>query len=85
MYCKQALQIVEKGGVKMNNEQIAKKLIELRGSKTQKEVSEAIGVSQAAYAMYETGQRVPRDSIKIKIASYYKKSIQSIFYAKEYN
>ena len=69
----------------MNNEQIAKKLIELRGSKTQKEVSEAIGVSQAAYAMYETGQRVPRDSIKIKIASYYKKSIQSIFYAKEYN
>ena len=30
--------------------------------------------------MYENDQRVPRDSIKVKLAGYYKKSVQSIFF-----
>ncbi|MCH4205165.1 MAG: hypothetical protein LKF53_02075 [Solobacterium sp.] len=30
--------------------------------------------------MYETGKRVPRDEIKMKISKYYKKSVGSIFF-----
>ena len=63
----------------MNN--IGKKLINLRGKKTRKEVATAVGVSKSAIAMYERGERVPKDEIKTRIAKFYKKSVESIFYA----
>lgn len=50
--------------------------------KTMKEVAEAIGVTKSAIAMYESGKRIPRDEIKIKLANFYKKSVSSIFFAK---
>lgn len=59
---------------------IGERLKRLRGSRTIKEVSEALGVSESALSMYENGARVPRDEIKIKIANYYKKTIQFIFF-----
>lgn len=59
---------------------IAEKLVKLRGDKTQREVAESLGIPISNLAMYETGQRVPRDEVKIKIAKYYKKSVQSIFF-----
>ncbi|MBR6538071.1 MAG: helix-turn-helix transcriptional regulator [Lachnospiraceae bacterium] len=67
----------------MNNLVIAKKLIELRGDRTQAQIAKAIGVSPSAYSMYEVGQRIPRDEIKVKIARFYKKSVQSIFFNDE--
>lgn len=60
---------------------IAERLIELRGSRTREEVANAIGVSVSALGMYEQGRRMPRDEIKVKIAKYYKKTVQSIFFA----
>ena len=48
----------------MDRDKIAKKLVELRGSRTQKEVADAIGVCQSTYAMYESGQRMPSDEKK---------------------
>ena len=64
----------------MDNTLIAERLIKLRGSKTQKEVAEAVGVAQSTYAMYESGQRTPSDEVKIRIAKYFKKTVQSIFF-----
>lgn len=64
----------------MCNEQIAKKLVELRGDKSQSEVASAVGVSPSAIAMYESGQRIPRDEIKIRLADYYEVSVADIFY-----
>lgn len=64
----------------MNKSFIANRLVELRGSKTQEEVSLSIGISRTALSMYENGERVPRDEIKMKIAQYYDKSVQSIFF-----
>ena len=63
----------------MNNVAISKKLIELRGDRTQSQVAKAIGISTSAYGMYEIGKRIPCDEIKIKIAKYYKTSVQYIF------
>jgi len=60
---------------------IAERLKELRGKKTQQALADEIGIKQSTYAMYESGDRVPGDENKIKIAKYYNKTVQEIFYA----
>jgi transcriptional regulator with XRE-family HTH domain len=59
-------------------------LMQLRKAKgkSRREVAEAIGVTKGAIALYERGERVPKDEIKAKFANYYKKSVSSIFFAK---
>lgn len=65
----------------MNAVEIGKKLAELRGKKTQEEVAKVVGISTSALSMYECGERIPRDSVKIKLAEYYGKSVSEIFFA----
>lgn len=60
---------------------IGKKLKKLRGDKSIGEVANAIGVAPSTISMYENGERVPRDSIKIKLAQYYNLSIEELFFA----
>lgn len=64
----------------MDGKVVGQKLIELRGNKPREQVASDLGVSLSALAMYERGERIPRDEIKIKIANYYKKSVQEIFF-----
>ncbi len=64
----------------MDREGIAKRLIELRGARTRSDVAKAIGISTSALAMYETGSRIPRDEIKVKLAHYYKTTVAQIFF-----
>lgn len=59
---------------------IGKKLQELRGKTPAEVVAKAIGISASALYMYERGERVPRDEIKIRIANFYNKSVQDIFF-----
>ena len=66
-----------KGGVKMS---YPEKLRFLRGSKTQAEVAKRIGITPSSWAMYERGERVPRDDVKILIAKYFGKTVQEIFF-----
>lgn len=80
VYYKIIPQIVTKGGENLDAIKIGKRLTQLRGTKTQEEVSNAIGISTSALSMYENGERIPRDEIKIKLAKYYKKSVQSLFF-----
>lgn len=65
----------------MNKEQIARNLISLRGEKSREEVAGAIGIGISAVGMYERGERIPKDELKVKIASYYGVSVESIFFA----
>ncbi len=65
----------------MDAQKIAERLIKLRGNRTQAEVAQAIGVTPSAYSMYETGERIPRDEIKKRIAEYFKRSVNTIFFA----
>ena len=64
----------------MNKRIIGKRLMELRAGKRRKKVANELGISESALRMYETGQRIPRDEIKIKIADYYGLSVQEIFF-----
>ena len=59
---------------------IGMRLVELRGERTQEEVAKAVGVSLSAIGMYERGERIPRDEIKLRLAEYYKKTVQQIFF-----
>jgi len=59
-----------------------KGLREKRGE-TMEELSNAINVSPSAIAMYESGRRIPRDEIKIKIAEHFSRTVESIFYQKK--
>ena len=59
---------------------IGKRLLELRGEKSQAEVAQAVGISDSALSMYECGERIPRDSVKVKLAQYYKTTVQKIFF-----
>ena len=59
---------------------IGKKLQELRGEKSRREVALALGVSESAYTKYERDERRPRDSLKQKIARYYGTTVESIFF-----
>lgn len=52
----------------------------LRGTRSQEEVAEALGISQSALCAYETDKRVPRDPVKVRIAEYYKRSVAFIFF-----
>lgn len=58
-----------------------KRLIELRGKRSQAEVAKAVGIATSTLGMYETEQRIPRDSIKIALAKYYGTTVQKIFFA----
>lgn len=67
----------------LSRNKIASKLINLRKSvkKTQEEVARAVGISTSALAMYEAGERLPRDEVKIRLANYYNVSVEFIFFA----
>lgn len=69
----------------MNAAQIGKKLKDLRESKneTMDALAEALSVSQSAIAMYEAGNRIPRDEIKIRIAEHFGVPVESIFFPME--
>ena len=65
----------------MDKIKIANTLRTLRGEKRREEVAIACKVSANAISMYETGARIPADDIKIKLAEYYGKTVQDIFYS----
>ena len=64
----------------LSAKEIGKYLYELRGDIPREDVAREIGVSVSAISMYENGERIPRDAIKVKIAKYYKKTVQEIFF-----
>jgi transcriptional regulator with XRE-family HTH domain len=59
------------------------RLRDLRGDRSQQEVADAIGVGVMAISNYERGERTPQDDIKIRLAGYYGKTVQEIFFAQK--
>lgn len=64
----------------MNAKEIGQKLVILRGNRTQEEVAKQLDISISALSMYERGERIPRDNIKIRISNYYNKPISELFF-----
>lgn len=58
------------------------KRLRLEKGKTRNEVAEENGITLRSVEAYERGDRVPRDSVKVKLANYFNESIESIFFGK---
>lgn len=70
------------GGDIVDRQSMANNLRELRLKKglTQAETAKIFGVSPAAWGMYETGKRIPRDELKVQISKYFNRTVQTIFF-----
>ena len=55
-------------------------LIKLRGKRSRADVARDLGITERALQSYELGDRIPRDKVKTRIAEYYKRSVQHIFF-----
>lgn len=66
-----------------DRKKVADRLSELRKEKgmSQDELANALETSRSAIAAYETGQRIPRDEVKVRIAEFFGVSVQAIFFA----
>ena len=65
-----------------DNKMIAERLRILRRKKgvSVEEMSNHLSISRSAVCMYEAGNRIPRDEVKIKIAKYFNKTVSEIFF-----
>lgn len=70
----------QKGKLMKTAKEIGEILTKLRGDRTQSQVAKDLGISESAISMYERGERVPRDEIKVQLSKYYKKPIEKIFF-----
>lgn len=59
---------------------IGEKLKQLRGEKSLDEIAATLGISKQAVSNYENDIRIPRDEIKLKIAKYFGKTVDEIFF-----
>lgn len=59
---------------------IGERLRALRGSDTQEQMGVRFGIAPSTWAMYERGDRIPRDEIKRRIARYYQKTVDELFF-----
>ena len=66
--------------MEMDAKAIGEYLVKLRGARTQAEIAKELKISISALSMYERGERIPRDNIKIRIATLFQKPISEIFY-----
>ena len=58
-------------------------LRDLRGEKTQEEIAKAVGITKSSWAMYERGERIPRDEVKNPdCAVFWQNCAGSFFYPK---
>ena len=65
----------------MDAVRIGQRIRALRGAESQQSLADRLEISKSALAMYERGERIPRDEVKVKIAAHFEKSLESIFFA----
>ena len=80
IFCRYTKRELLKEGVNLDPVAIGKRQIALRGNRTQTEVAKDVGISVAAIFMYEIGERVPRDEVKVLLARYYNQTVGALFF-----
>ena len=63
-----------------DRKKIGQRLKALRGSRSLEDVANALEVTPMAVSLWERGERMPSDDMKVKIAAYYKKSVMALFF-----
>lgn len=60
--------------------EIASLLKEKRGDRSREDIAKALNISVSAVAMYEQGERIPRDEIKEQYAKLFKTTVDKLFF-----
>lgn len=55
-------------------------LKQARGDMSRKDVANKLGISLSALSMYESGKRVPRDELKVRMAKLYNTTVGHLFF-----
>ena len=71
---------MEKYFEEMDAKVIGNRLRNLRGDKTVEAVAKELDLSPSTWSMYENGERIPRDNIKLRIAQHFHKPIHLLFF-----
>lgn len=64
----------------LDSAELGHRLRDIRGYRPQREIAQDLGVSTSTVGMYESGERVPRDTVKIRYAEISGKTVQEIFF-----
>ena len=59
---------------------MGERLIKLRGNTPREKVCCDLEISFSALQSYESGNRVPKDDLKVKIANYYGTTVSYLFF-----
>lgn len=73
--CKIKYEVICVGAV-----EVGEKLKYLRGGLSIERVARAINITCSALSDYESGKRIPRDEVKLRIAAFYGVSAKDIFF-----
>lgn len=63
-----------------NAKKVGEKLLALRGNTPREQIASAVNISVSALAMYELGERTPRDEVKLALAQHYGCSVGELFF-----
>ena len=64
----------------MDAKTIGNRLRDLRGEKSVADVAKDLNLSPSTWSMYENGERIPRDNIKLRIAQHFHKPLHLLFF-----
>lgn len=70
--------------VLLSGAEIGSRLKRLRGDLPIPDLAKNTGISESALRMYERGERIPRDCLKIRLAHYYDRPVGDIFFAENF-
>ncbi|WP_341473991.1 helix-turn-helix transcriptional regulator [Desulfofundulus thermobenzoicus] len=67
----------------MRNEKMYQ--LRLQMGLSQRQVAEAVGISQSSYAMIEGGHRHPRKEVEKKLADFFGVTVDELFFGRDYH
>ncbi|WP_242655757.1 helix-turn-helix domain-containing protein [Desulfofundulus australicus] len=67
----------------MRNEKMYQ--LRLKMGLSQRQVAEAVGISQSSYAMIEGGHRHPRKEVEKKLADFFGVTVDELFFSQDYH
>ena len=66
--------------ISMDKVKLAERLRLARGNTPMRVICKELNISASALSMYESGDRVPRDEVKEKMANLYKTTVGKLFF-----
>ena len=67
----------------MDKDTIAKRLVQLRGHRSKETIAQEANISLRALESYVSGQRIPRDAVKLALARLFNTTVEALFFQDE--